>query len=165
MKNLKYLIYFTTLTAAISCSELEEAPHGFLANDNFYSTEENVYSGLQYAYQASQRSDFYYRWMNIALLGTGTTDTKPSFTQRNATEFRQWTFTSATEALREFFAGCYTGISRANTVLDNTEKIEFSSESLKNQYIGEAKFIRAFYYFYLVRLYGCLLYTSPSPRD
>ena len=154
MKNLKYLIYLTTIIAAVSCSELEEAPHGFLANDNFYSTEENVYSGLQYAYQASQRSDFYYRWMNIALLGTGTTDTKPSFTQRNATEFRQWTFTSATEALREFFAGCYTGISRANTVLDNTEKIEFSSESLKNQYIGEAKFIRAFYYFYLVRLYG-----------
>ena len=25
---------------------------------------------------------------------------------------------------------------------------------MKNQYLGEAKFLRAFYYFYLVRLYG-----------
>lgn len=154
MKNLRYLLYLTTIIATFSCSELEEEPYGFLANDNFYSTEENVYSGLQYAYQSSQRSEFYYRLMNIVLLGVGQTDFKPSFTQRNAQEFVNWGFSSATEALRNYYGACYTGISRANTVLDNTEQIEFSDDALKNQYIGEAKFIRAFYYFYLVRVFG-----------
>ena len=135
MKNLRYLLYLTTIIATFSCSELEEEPYGFLANDNFYSTEENVYSGLQYAYQSSQRSEFYYRLMNIVLLGVGQTDFKPSFTQRNAQEFVNWGFSSATEALRNYYGACYTGISRANTVLDNTEQIEFSDDALKNQYI------------------------------
>src|SRR5690606_35900721 len=31
---------------------------------------------------------------------------------------------------------------------------DFSSAERKDQFIGEAKFIRAFYYFHLVRLYG-----------
>tara|TARA_X000000950_G_scaffold54495_3_gene65052 strand:- start:1170 stop:2663 length:1494 start_codon:yes stop_codon:yes gene_type:complete len=154
MKNLKYLIYLSTIIATFSCSELEEEPYGFLANDNFYSTEENVYSGLQYAYQASKRAQFYSRLLNITLMGAGQSDTKPSYTQRNAVEFKNWTFDASTEALRDFFGGCYTGISRANTVLDNTEKIDFSDDILKNQYIGEAKFLRAFYYFYLVRVFG-----------
>jgi hypothetical protein len=139
MKNLKYLIYLSTIIATFSCSELEEEPYGFLANDNFYSTEENVYSGLQYAYQASKRAQFYSRLLNITLMGAGQSDTKPSYTQRNAVEFKNWTFDASTEALRDFFGGCYTGISRANTVLDNTEKIDFSDDLLKNQYVGEAK--------------------------
>ncbi|GAA4469720.1 RagB/SusD family nutrient uptake outer membrane protein [Nibrella saemangeumensis] len=47
----------------------------------------------------------------------------------------------------------YYGISRANTVLTRIGNIDFS-EQLKNQYRGEALFLRSYLYFNLVRLFG-----------
>jgi starch-binding outer membrane protein, SusD/RagB family len=48
----------------------------------------------------------------------------------------------------------FEGISRSNYILENIDKIQFRSDSVKNIRIGEAKFFRAFHYFNLVRLYG-----------
>jgi hypothetical protein len=48
----------------------------------------------------------------------------------------------------------YTGIARANFVLDNVPGIANLSAALKNRLTGEAKFLRAFYYFNLVRIFG-----------
>ena len=44
--------------------------------------------------------------------------------------------------------GCYRGIGRCNTLLANIDKIEMDSQ-LKSRIIGEAKFLRAFYYYRL----------------
>ncbi|MDR1381215.1 MAG: RagB/SusD family nutrient uptake outer membrane protein [Tannerella sp.] len=49
----------------------------------------------------------------------------------------------------------YLGIGRANVILDNLDNVtDFDSEQRKQDYEGQAKFMRAFYYFNLVRLYG-----------
>ncbi|MDT0651061.1 RagB/SusD family nutrient uptake outer membrane protein [Autumnicola edwardsiae] len=49
----------------------------------------------------------------------------------------------------------YNGISRTNIILDNMEDIAFEmSDEDKNRIIGEAKALRAFYYFDLARNYG-----------
>jgi hypothetical protein len=49
----------------------------------------------------------------------------------------------------------YLGIGRANMILDNLDNVaDFDSEQQKQYYEGQAKFMRAFYYFNLVRLYG-----------
>lgn len=52
------------------------------------------------------------------------------------------------------WTGLYRGISRSNLLLDKIEQISFPNPSLKNQYIGEAKFLRALFYFDLVRFFG-----------
>ena len=46
----------------------------------------------------------------------------------------------------QYYADRYKGISRANTLLEVLEGSESMSEDVKNQAIGEAKFLRAFYY-------------------
>lgn len=49
----------------------------------------------------------------------------------------------------------YLGIGRANVILDNLDHVtDFDTEQLKQHYEGQARFMRAFYYFNLVRLYG-----------
>jgi len=50
----------------------------------------------------------------------------------------------------------YNGISRANTLLDQLAKngTVITDATLRTRYEAEAKFLRAFYYFDLVRLYG-----------
>ena len=47
----------------------------------------------------------------------------------------------------------YIAIFRANQVLDNIENITFANETHKQDLIGQAKFLRAFYYFYLTVLW------------
>ncbi len=53
--------------------------------------------------------------------------------------------------LTEAWKACYEGINRANYLHENKGKLEFTG---KNTLYGEVYFLRAFYYFELVRLFG-----------
>lgn len=54
-----------------------------------------------------------------------------------------------------FWSGSYSGIVNANVVLANVNAItDFSSATIQNSVKGQAYFLRAFYYFNLVRLFG-----------
>mgnify|MGYP002664063499 FL=1 len=48
----------------------------------------------------------------------------------------------------------YEIVARANMFLSKTDGVTFSDEKIKNQFIGEAKFLRALAYFDLVRYFG-----------
>lgn len=50
--------------------------------------------------------------------------------------------------------GCYQTIMRCNIVIGRAGEAEFNTETLRGQYVGEARFIRALMYFWLNRLYG-----------
>ncbi|MBB6271881.1 hypothetical protein HDF26_002338 [Pedobacter cryoconitis] len=54
----------------------------------------------------------------------------------------------------DFWSGPYQYIYVANSALEGLNNSTTVSASVKQQLIGEAKFIRAFMYFYLVNLYG-----------
>ncbi|WP_221284529.1 RagB/SusD family nutrient uptake outer membrane protein [Mucilaginibacter sp. SP1R1] len=51
------------------------------------------------------------------------------------------------------WSNCYTGISNANIAIANIPAITMDA-TLKKQVLGEAYFLRAFFYYHLVRLYG-----------
>ncbi|MBN9296331.1 MAG: RagB/SusD family nutrient uptake outer membrane protein [Filimonas sp.] len=48
----------------------------------------------------------------------------------------------------------YTGIYRCNLLLEKLPAAAFDSPDLRNRYAAESKFLRAYYYFDLVRLFG-----------
>ncbi|MDN3583627.1 RagB/SusD family nutrient uptake outer membrane protein [Mucilaginibacter flavus] len=51
------------------------------------------------------------------------------------------------------WTGYYQGVARCNQALDKLQNAQFDAAT-KNALIGEAKFLRAYFYFNLVRLYG-----------
>ena len=53
--------------------------------------------------------------------------------------------------LRSLFRWNYAGITRCNFIMENKDNIEFSG---KDKILAEAKFLRAFYYFELVKFFG-----------
>jgi hypothetical protein len=77
-----------------------------------------------------------------------------------------WTWRNAPEAdlfiaeqdyanIADIWQQHYLGIGRANVVLNNLDNVtDFDAGQSKRYYEGQAKFMRAFYYFNLVRLYG-----------
>lgn len=59
--------------------------------------------------------------------------------------------------LLDYYRAQYQGISRCNfaiTYIPTVELDESLDEATRNRYLGEVKFLRAFYYFRLVRMYG-----------
>src|ERR1700754_166856 len=55
--------------------------------------------------------------------------------------------------INNVWTGHYQGIARANQALDKLQNAQFDAAT-KNALIGEARFLRALFYFNLVRLYG-----------
>lgn len=64
----------------------------------------------------------------------------------------QYTFTADEGIVKNFYVSCYKGIQLANSVIYYGSITEDSSVRL--QYIDEARFIRAWYYFQLVQQFG-----------
>ena len=56
--------------------------------------------------------------------------------------------------MSEAWSSNYTGIMRANTILDNIGNGKLSSEAVKLNIEAQTKFLRAFFYFDLVKLFG-----------
>ena len=59
----------------------------------------------------------------------------------------------------------YQIIARTNQILASIDEVEFSDEAMKNNIIGQAKFLRAYAYFELVRYFGSVpLHLTPVPN-
>ncbi|MCD8572199.1 MAG: RagB/SusD family nutrient uptake outer membrane protein, partial [Bacteroides graminisolvens] len=61
-------------------------------------------------------------------------------------------YNSADKDVQEFYTECYKGIQLANSVIYYGESTEDSSVRL--QYVDEARFLRAYYYYLLVQHFG-----------
>jgi tetratricopeptide (TPR) repeat protein len=69
-------------------------------------------------------------------------------------QYMEFTFGPAHGAIGQYWEQCYRGIQKANFVLDNVEKTENTPDTAKKELAGEARFLRAFYYFLLVTRFG-----------
>ena len=60
----------------------------------------------------------------------------------------------------------YEGVARANKLLDNIDGIEMD-QTRKDQIKGEAKFLRAYFYYWLVNIFGDIPVhtTTPTPEE
>lgn len=76
-------------------------------------------------------------------------------------ELDNFSVTSFNPVINTLWAQCYYGVLRSNLVVERVPQVPGISEALKNKSVGEAKFLRALYYYHLVRIFGDVpLYTN-----
>jgi starch-binding outer membrane protein, SusD/RagB family len=63
-------------------------------------------------------------------------------------------FRKNVDLCKDQWTKCYTGIFRANSIIDKLDGVEWKNTNLRPQYESEARFLRAYYYFDLVRMFG-----------
>ncbi len=83
--------------------------------------------------------------------GQNTNDMSAAFDMEN------WQTTPSNQILLDFYRAQYQGIARCNLALQNIPNMATDtafSSSLKNRLIGEAHFLRGYYYFRLLRVFG-----------
>ncbi len=63
--------------------------------------------------------------------------------------------------MNTMWAQCYYGVLRANLVIERVPLVPVMSENIRKRCIGEGRFLRALYYYHLVRVFGDVpLYTN-----
>lgn len=160
MKAKNIILGCAALLTLGACS-LEETPYGFYSEDNFYSTQADAESAVNYIYDAMTYIEYS---RSIVFLGDMNTDEMYSKGDAQAAtkELDNWNVNSfkTNSVLANFFKYAYIIINRANAVIDNVPNMDID-EDLKNQLTGEAYYMRAYAYYNLTRNFGKVpLHTS-----
>ncbi|OOG68664.1 RagB/SusD family nutrient uptake outer membrane protein [Flavobacterium sp. A45] len=171
MKKIKYIVIVLSGILAInSCDtkDLELTNPNELSPETFFTTGPQVQSAVNAAYANLQTRGLYARHIFFALDNMSQENKGNPQLEGNKTPFLNFSFDAGSDIIQYYWETCFLGISKANFVLDNEAKIQalpntVLSQEQKNKYLGEAHFLRAYYYFLLVPRFGDLpIYTSQT---
>lgn len=153
------------LAAGTSCTNfLEENPKSNFTQENYFQNVSQAKTAVDGAYErlrALQAYDGYGEgpWVTLELLcGHATTLGQSTY---NNGYIRHTTGTNS-PSFKNVWEGFYEGIADCNLCIAGMQKLSGDTKSL----LGEAYTLRAFYYYYLVRLYGDIpLILEPVTSD
>jgi len=160
---------FLLLCILVSCDDsfLDKKPLGQLTSDNFFKTEEHAVWATNAIYNHLRDWEVHV-FSYIGMTDIVSDDSDKGSTASDANflrELDEFSFDAGNIACDAVWQGYYKGIYRANLVIANLPAIDMD-ENLKVRLIGEAKFLRAYFYFNLVRWFGDLpLITAPLSQD
>jgi len=167
MKKLSYL--FPILLLATACTDvLDRAPQESYTLDNYFQDAEQATQATNAIYsQMRDRETHVFSYIGMTDIVSddadkGSTANDGFFLQ----EVDDFTLTATNVAPASVWSGYYTGIFRANLAIERIPLVPEMDENLRKRLIGEAKFLRGYFYFNLVRWFGDLpLVTEPFPSE
>ncbi|VBB45837.1 SusD family protein [uncultured Paludibacter sp.] len=152
MKTKIKFIILSCVLALSSCS-LQEEPYGFYSEQNFFNTAADAESALCYAYNALTFLEYSRCVFNLGEIPTENIIPKRDSEDLNNLDYWDVSTFKTNSILYQFFSYAFISINRANAVIKYVPKGNYD-QALKNQYMGEAYFLRAWNYFNLVRVFG-----------
>lgn len=173
LHNKPYHRYFISgallaLVVFTGCNKtfLDVPPQGQQPSQQFWKSDADAAKAVNAMYANL------HEWKNIAFApiaveSMGSDDAEKGSSPSDATfmnKFHNFTATSTEGQIADFWAGQYQNINFANQVLDNVPGITMD-DNLKNRYLAEAKFIRAYSYFRLVRAFGDVPLRLTVPKS
>jgi len=149
----KYLLIAMMLISSVSCTDfLVLQPENQISENTFYQTANDfntalvgAYAGLQDLHNASV--------LDLGELITDNLEIQWTSPEVSEMECDQANVTSTNVYVSSVWSNCFTIVSRCNNILARIDNVSFDA-NLKSQYKGEALFLRAYCYFYLVRFFG-----------
>ncbi len=166
--TMNYKLIFSALIIVIglsSCKDfLDREPLDQITTDNFYKTYEDAESAVIAAYSPLQQDA---EWIGKGWMITEipSDNSQPGGTDPDFTPIDNFTVNADAPPVYAAWLYRYRMITFANVVLDEVPKMDLS-DAQKNPLLAEAKFLRAFAYFDLVRIFGDVpLITAPPAYD
>lgn len=167
----KFLSLFLTLGLVFfgvqSCQEdelLDLTNPNELSANTFYQNEVEAQAAVNVIYNAFQSSDLYrrrYFFVNDLLSGEAA---GLGSLGGDMVQLEQRTLDASNPAIGEVWRGLYRGVHRANLVITNVPNTRELTDAKRNQFLGEAYFLRAWFYFDLASNFGAVpLLLEPAP--
>lgn len=152
------------LLSACTKNFLTKAPLDSVNTANYYQTATDAVNAVNAAYQPLQRPKLYNLriWASDIMAGNSVTGAGGGTDGIETQDESNFVTTSANAGVLDLYRGPAPGILQCNIVLQKVPAINMDA-ILKNRVLGEAKFLRALYYFNLVRFFGDVpLITVPQ---
>lgn len=164
MKNIKFLIFVITGVILTSCDTdefLNPLPDSAIVAESFYQSDDDVLAGLMGIYDAIQgvnentqsSTSRFNRGVQLEYLLTEhrSDNTRSKTLEGSRADFHRYIVEPINIQSEDYYQSMYEVIFRANNVLQYVNNADAANI---NSYAAEAKFLRAYAYFNLVRLYG-----------
>jgi len=172
MKKIIYLIIAGLIIN--SCNNLDLVPLDKLPADAYYKTASDFDGAMFAAYSSIQ--DFWgtstetlgefgeYWKITVAITDDAVAAPDSDNESKNADNLN---INSSDKPFAAIYTQLYEGIYRCNTVLEHLELENELTDSEKSQFEGEAKFLRAFFHFEALKLFGTppLMLATPKSLD
>ncbi|TDN89197.1 RagB/SusD domain-containing protein [Salegentibacter sp. 24] len=171
-KRIKQIVVIFIASILIGCEDFVEvdAPDYKIIRDDVFSSEETAKSAMKGIYNELFRTSFSNGTQyGVTVLGALSGNLLKNIRETNLTrmEFQQHEITPENTSNLFLWTSAYNMIYITNAFLEGLQSSENISSEVKNKLKGEAKFVRAFTYFYLVNLYGDvpLILTTDYKRN
>lgn len=165
MTTIKTIFIAALLGMGISsCNFLDKTPT-YLTPETFFNNEEEALSFLTGVYSPINQTPFYgsdYLWLvgNDDLSHYGGPGRSPMTTGLACNNAN-----SSDPTVASLWRVLYSGIDRANMLLERLDNTPNISTASKEQIRSEARFLRAFYYFNLIQCWGDVPFKTVSTQS
>jgi starch-binding outer membrane protein, SusD/RagB family len=147
-------LYILIVLFSLSCADLDIAPIDAQSELNYWETEgdANTYLNTLYAdimsadtylFLSAMTDDAYTRREDIRNIGNGNYDPSNGF-------------------ITDQWKQRYEGIRRSNIFLSNIDRVKDLSDAKRNEYRGQAMFVRAWHYFLLTQWFGDVPFVTDA---
>jgi hypothetical protein len=175
MKSLKLYISIIALLSLVACKKsfLDTEDVTSATEQNFYKTQSDAFKALVGVYDGLQRAGS--SGFGMAVVATevmsdnafGATGNADGFGFQMIDEFDKLRSPSDQDMFADNWNVYYKAIYRANMLLKNIDQVDWKgNDDLRKAYESEARFIRAYLYFDMVRVWGNIpLITAPTTEN
>jgi tetratricopeptide (TPR) repeat protein len=169
MKFLKKIVFVLVIFACTQCSNdfLDKAPLDTINTSNYPTNAEELVTLVNGAYQPMQRPKLYNlrMWTSDIMAGNSIVGAGGGSDGIETQDMSNFVTTTDNAGVLDIWRGPWPGILMSNIVLKVAPDLAID-QNIKSRSLGEAHFLRAHYYFVLVRYFGDLpLITAPQSSD
>lgn len=169
MKILKKIIFVAAVMACTQCSSdyLEKTPLDTINTSNYPTNAAELITVVNGAYQPLQWPKLYnFRmWTSDIMAANSEVGAGGGTDGIETQDMANFTTTTDNQGVLDIWRGPWPGILMSNIVLKVAPTLNIDV-AIKNRSLGEAYFLRAHYYFILVRYFGDVpLITEPGSTD
>ena len=167
MKKMKHISLYVAVLLLCGCDFLNRSPYDSVDTSQGFQTVADAEAAVNAAYQPLQWAKLYNMriWTLDIMAGNSEVGAGGGTDGEETVDLANFIADADNFAALDLWRGPSPGILRCNFVLQKVPAMDID-EAIKNRILGEAYFLRAHYYFILVRLFGGVpLQTEPADSD
>ena len=157
MKISSYTLITIIILLFTGCNKdfLDKAPLDSINTSNFFQTKEDVIAAVNGAYQPLQWPKLYNlrMWTSDIMAGNSIVGAAGGSDGIETQDEANFVTATDNQGVLDLWRGPWPGILRCNVILQQVPAMDIDKD-IKDRSLGEAYFLRAHYYFILVRYFG-----------
>ncbi|EOR95275.1 hypothetical protein ADIARSV_1552 [Arcticibacter svalbardensis MN12-7] len=165
-KNIIVFALLTGILSVSSCKEILDTTPTKITLETYFTNESELNNMLNSVYDAMNGGNFYQAtYQTWVAQGTDESYRRTGVTSISANNYKGLPNDSQITGL---WSSLYIGINRANTILENIDNVPNLTTERKNIFLGETKFLRAYYLFMATSWWGDVplrIASVKSPND